>query len=296
VSTRLWGRFAILSILVPGGKGKVIQSFYTNTETKLITDGLRFTFECEKTSESTPNKALVSIYNIAPDTKALLKEKGCLVTLSAGYGNIFTEDTATAQLLFKGSVLESDTVKQSTDYVTRIKIGDGSVEYQNATINQSFAEGASGQGVMSQIVSAMGLGSGEQQGVDGISFPGSLVLSGNARDAMDDVTDKNDLEWSIQDGNVQVLPENSANSLDAIKLSSDTGLIGSPQKKGINSAKKGPTSGIQFVSLLQPGLTPGRRVVIESRDVNGVFVVRKVKHNGDTKSGPWQSECEGIQI
>ena len=298
MSSSLYGRFAFLDIGVPGSSGKRVQSFYVDPKTGIVTDGLRFVFKAERTSEATPNKASIQVYNLAPDTRDLLKRPKCTVTLSAGYGMILDPGTSTAEIAIQGDAYKSFTVKTGPDYVTTIEIGDGQTAYQNSTVNESYSEGATGTSVIGSLISAMGLKTGEVSGADSIQYAGSLVLSGNARDAMDDVTEKGDLEWSIQDGAVQVIPVNKFNSLEAVLLNSNTGLVGSPNLTGFNSSKgkSAASTGIEFTSLLQPSLKPGRRVRVESKFVTGVYVVRKVNIDGDTKSGPWYSKCEAIPI
>lgn len=299
---KLYGRVAILDIGLPGQEGKRFRSFYVDEDSRTITDGLRMTFKIEKTSESNPNKSHIEIYNLAPDSLALLKKPNCRVVLSAGYGLILENENgaieSTAEVIFTGDTSKSATKKSGPDYITTIEAGDGLSAFQNTTINESLREGTTGTTAIQQVISAMGLQPGEIKGADGFSYSGNLVLSGNARDSLDDVTDKGDLEWSIQDEQVQVLPINGFNSLDPIVLTERTGLIGSPNRTGFNNSKnkKDKDSGIEFVSLLQPGLKPGRRVQIKSKFIEGVFVVRKVNINGDTRSGPWFSECEALPV
>ena len=298
MSIDLFGRVATLDIGVPGEQGKRIRSFYIDESTRVVTDGLRITFSIEKTSESTPNKASIEVYNLAPDTIALLKKKKCRVTLSAGYGLIRNQNASSAELLFKGDTAKSYTKKSGQDLITTIEVGDGLTAFQSTKINESFSEGVTGTTIVDRVTSAMGLSKGEISGLSGINFSGGFVASGNARDTLDDVAEKGDLEWSIQDDAIQMLPINGFTKLEAIKLTSDTGLIGSPNKTGFNNSsnKKGKSDGVEFVSLLQPGLVPGRRVQILSKFVEGVFVVRKTKFHGDTKSGPWFSECEALPV
>lgn len=298
MSQKLYGRIAILDIGIPGQTGKRIRSFYIDEKTKTITNGLRFTFKIEKTSESTPNKASLSIYNVAKETIDLLKRPKTRLILSAGYGFSNEVSETTAEVIFTGDGAKTKTTKEGPDFVTTIEFGDGLDSYSTSKINTSLAAGASGETAISQVISAMGLKTGEIKGASSISYTSNLVLSGNAKDAMDDITEKGDLEWSIQDEEVQVIPINGFNSKDAIFLSDKTGLIGSPSRTGFNqkSSEASADNGVEFTSLLQPGLVPGRRVSIESKNITGVFVVRKVNIEGDTYSGPWFSKCEAIPI
>ena len=110
------------------------------------------------------------------------------------------------------------------------------------------------------------------------------------------------LEWSIQEGQLQVLPPDEGSDEDVVVLSAATGLIGTINKtKVVNQSlltkKDGKliNAGISCTSLLNPDIRPGRRIKIESSfrpDLNGIYRVIKVKHTGDTHAQPWYSEIE----
>lgn len=299
----LFGRLARLTIGQSGGEGKLIESFSRDKDTGQLTQGLHFIFNIEQTSDSTPNKMSIQIYNLSATSRALTERRGATVILEAGYGNILTDpiiptDTKTQiqptiALIFKGDIGKSKTLKQGPDWVTTIETGDGLDAYQNAKFSGSFGPGTDAGGIMGSVIGATGLGQGDIQTGSG-QYVNGFSFSGMARDAMDMLTGKTNTEWSIQDGKVQVVPINSATREVGILIDTNSGLVGSPHMTSFNNPNQPKSSGCEFVSLLQPGLKPGRRVQIKSLKVNGNFIVRKVKHNGDTRTGPWYSEVEAI--
>ena len=65
----------------------------------------------------------------------------------------------------------------------------------------------------------------------------------------------------------------------AIKLSPESGLVGTPQP-----AEKGE---LNVTALIQPGLVPGQRIVLESADYSGGYVIREAIFIGNTRGRDW---------
>jgi hypothetical protein len=116
--------------------------------------------------------------------------------------------------------------------------------------------------------------------------------SGTAKSVLDKLIPKQGLEYSIQDNESQVLEEDQDTGEDAIKLTPETGLIGSPSI-GLIGAKSEQVEGISFKALIQTTkFRPGRLVNIVSRDTDGFFKITKVSFVGDTHDNPWFANCE----
>lgn len=286
----IYGRVAILQIGVPGHTGKELRSFRKD-EKGIVSDGLRMTFSIEKTSEPNPNKSTITVYNLAPDTLALLKKPKCTVQLRAGFGGLIGPEVIGN--LYTGDVFKTKTDKSGPDYITTIESADGLAAMQSQTLDMSFAEGAKTSSIIDKVIDSFGLGKGTVQIDDDQQYQSGLTLSGDSKNSMDTVTKKAGLEWSVQDGKIQVLPVNSSTRESAILLTSDSGLIGSPQRSGFSSSQEKKKEGVEFKSLLNPGLKIGRLVKIDSKFIDGFFIVRKLTHKGDTISGDWLTECEG---
>lgn len=296
----LYGRLAELIVGIPGQQGLLLRSFSLDPKTGAYVDGLRFKFKIEKTSDSTPNKAQIQIYNLAPTTRAAFENKKITLILSAGYGRILDRSVTTVANIFRGDGLKSYTHKDGSDYITTIETGDGQVAFTEARLDSGFAEGVKGTTIVDTLIGSMGLGKGDTSGIpENMDYLNGFAASGLSRDVLDDVVDKADAEWSIQDGQVQILPKGKANREEAVLLASaygpdrvNTGIVGSPTRSGFQNSVNKKENGVEFVSLLQPELRPGRRVRIETREVLGTFVCRKITHEGDTRSGPWHSKGE----
>lgn len=274
-------------------------------DTLLIT-GLRVAFNVEKTSTSEPNKARIAVYGLNPDNRAHLSRlKSARVELSAGYeGNL-------AQL-FLGDTRRGPTgiqhAKHSTDWVTTLECGDGEEAYASARFSGSFAPGTSVADVARAMAASIGVGLGNleetlkaggfRQGLS--TFPSGFAARGRAAEELTELLETLGLEASIQDGALVVLKPGDTLKGQAVLLTPETGLLGSPaynSGEGKDAATAPPT--LKVSSLLQPALRPGVQVRVESRAVTGYFKVKAVSHVGDTHgTGPasWASQCVCIPV
>jgi len=102
------------------------------------------------------------------------------------------------------------------------------------------------------------------------------------------------MTWSIQDGELQVLPIGGANTTPAILISVDTGMIGTPEL-GVPEADKKPPV-LTISKLIDPGAlpAPGGVILVQAKNIEGAFVVKKVTHVGDTGGGEWRSDIEAV--
>lgn len=262
-SDALYLRTVVLTIVPITGSPKII-------------DGLRITFGIEKTNEPHPNTAQIEIYNLSEHTRSQLEGKGTRVLLEAGY----QQNIAT---VFQGNVTKVVHKIAGPDIITTIEGGDGDNVFRNARIDRGFPPGTSHAQIFDDLANAMQLPMSAQVGIPQGQFAHGLTLSGYVRDHLDYLTDKDSLEWSIQDETLQIVPRRQSTVDAIVVLSPTTGLVGSPNKT---------KDGVEFTSLLQPRLRPGRRVQVDSRLLQGLFKVRKVTHKGDAHRGDFLSVCE----
>jgi len=241
-----------------------------------LVSGLRVKFKVEKTSESAPNKANISIWNLTLDSRTLSEQPGNIITLSAGYGGQLEN-------VFVGDVQRALTSESGSDWVTDFECGDGENAYRDKNVDVSFGPGTGLSQILSTVGGKFGLGAGEQSGIPNKSFQNGFVASGSIRSVLDQLTEGYDLEWSIQDGQLQIIKKKSTLSEESVLLSAATGMISSPKKKD---------KGLEIKSLLQPKFKPGKAVVVESKFIKGTFRILKVTHEGDTHGQEWYSTLE----
>lgn len=260
----------------------------------LLVTNLRIKFKAIKTLLPQPNTLECEIYNLAPATRSRMQSKGAQIILQGGYlqhtGTVFSglSRTIDHERLHDGNV------------VTKIQCGDGEQQWQFNRAKFSLGANASPVAVAKNILAAMGINSGNalQQLEQGnfrkafSGFPSGYSAHGPAAAEFDKLMTTLGLTWSIQDGAVQVLQQDSGTTEQIYNLTPDTGLIGSPihgspDRQGFKSAT------LTAKSFLIPELRPGKRVYIaDSAIKQSLWYVAKGTYIGDTSGNDWYNELE----
>jgi len=254
--------------------------------------GLRISFTVKKTAKQEPNTAEITVSNLSTESLAQIKQ-GVPVRLLAGYEN-------TAALIFSGDVRTAETRKPGPDQETLIRAADGDAAYRDNFITSNFAPGAGTTDVIGKIAGALGVDAGEAmaalktKGVPGMrQYHRGTSVSGKASQEMTRVLSAAGLEWSIQDGKLQILAPAEVAPGTAILLTPDTGLVDSPELNVTEeSEKKGKRPLLKLKSLLQPEIRPGVALQVQARGFRGLFRAENVEHTGDTYDQPWYTEIE----
>lgn len=277
----LFRRKAVLVVGTGGGEGVRIES--TVNSKGLV--GLDIAYTIERSLKRTPNKASIKVWNLSPSNRARISQlKTVPVTLEVGY----TGDTT---LIFRGDLRQTTHVRNGADYITTISSGDGEKKLRTARLTRNFPRNTAVNDVIKYVGQQLGVGTGNLNklvgaGLQKVSsrFRGPLALNGNAGDILARLTHSAGLEYSIQDGNLQILAIGKALAGTAIVLRPSTGLIGSPARgsKGI----------VKTRSLIIPDFVPGRKIRIESSEVVGDYRCEKCKYIGNTASNDWYIDAE----
>lgn len=245
------------------------------------TTGLRIVFDLEKTKRGPEaNKGTINVYNLNETTRVLSQQPDIIVILEVGYGENLEQ-------LFIGNVSKSATKRQGANMVTALTVGDGEKALREVRFDKSYEAGVSIKTTINEVAQTfrdaagviVGNLAGVFAGVDDKKEQSGLSLSGMAKDVMDRLVGKIDLEYSIQDNNFQLLQPDQGTQDEAVLLTPQTGLLGTPAKRG--------DDGIEFVSLIIPGIGPGRLVTIRSKHIFETVKVTKATYRGDTHGQPW---------
>lgn len=256
--------------------------------------GLRITFSVTRTLKPEPNVASVSIYNLSESTRGSIDalESYIPCEIEAGYEENFGT-------LFIGGLRTVSTKAEGPDLVTTIETGDKEKAFRNARVNVSIPAGAPIKDAVQILVDSMKLDEGNigtavfRFNGGTATFAKGTVLSGSASRALEDICNSCNVEWSVQNGALQVLGRAAALETTAVELTPDTGLIDRP------SLRVDSKTGKQLVTAsaaLMPDIVPGRQVVISSRFVSGNYRVTNCVYNGDTHGNDWQVDFEGEAI
>lgn len=229
------------------------------------------------------------------ETRSKQLVRGIPVKIEAGYDP--DDDGGDLSLLWLGDMRTAHSVKSGPDWTTILTSGDGEKAWQNARINVSYGPKTPVATALRAMVKELGIGEGNlatvlgKLQINGIGYlyPQGTVISGPVSRELTDFCRSADLEWSIQDGVIQILDKGKALGETAIKVSSDTGMLDSPTVD---------VDGILKVKMLMiPGIRPGRLLVVDAERVKGNYRAEKITWQGDTSAGAqdWTVEIQAVR-
>ena len=251
---------------------------------------LRVVFDIEKTSSSEPNQAEVLIYNLNETHRKLLQQfagkpaQFFPLSIEAGY-------MGTRELIFMGDILNADSYREGVSWLTKINASDGGNKYVSKRLNKTFAKGTLLITLLMSVIAASGLGAGNSAilaaSPRGFTvFQKAVTVDGRISDILDKYVASAGFQWSIQNGQIQIREPMKATGEPVVLLNQYFGLIGTPEV--------GEKGKINFTSLLQGSIRPGRRTMIESLSANGLFVVESARYSGDTWGGDWYVQADAV--
>lgn len=243
------------------------------------TPPLKVEFKVSKNLKPEPNKVQIKIWNLAPTTRKSLESQATIpVQLDVGYGG-------QNSTIYLGQLRSSDSQREGADIVTTIASLDSAKAMSKGRIKLKIPANATGGQILTNIVTAMGVGMGNTAQMAALATattggPARLV-HGLASTVMSQFARANGLQWSVQDGVMQLVSigKNIGASSTAVVLSAQSGMIESPtaDNKGVVKVK----------SLIQPGLFPGRPVVVNGALLSGLFRIEEMEASGDTMGADW---------
>lgn len=257
---------------------------------------LRVAFKIEKSHAKNPNSAEIVLYNLTPEHRAEFIVRGTPLTIRAGYQAVSTND-----VIYTGEIMESASGRDGAEWKTTVHCRDGDTAWLQFSAH-SFGQPTPKVKLGELLAADLGykLSSDARARLQAAgSTRGPIVLHGNSYAQMDKLLTPLGLAWSVQDGQLQIIDGGGATAEQAIVLSPDSGLLGTPEpmeRFNKQHSKHRIPAGIKLRSLILPGIRPGRLVQVESAAVRGTYVVRKAEFNGDTHGNDWQIDIEARAV
>lgn len=252
-------------------------------------------FTIKKTLKPEPNTCEVTIWGLNRDRQAELEaivprgtkqaSKGIPCEIEAGYEGGMS-------LLWRGDLRTVETVHERPEVITHLTSGDGEKSWKHARLHVSYGPQTPVETSLRAIARSLGVAEGNLSKVvsrlkvgGSAIWPTGKVLTGSVSRQLVSIARSSGLEVSIQDGALQFLDRGQALEGTALKLNSNTGLIGSPSidNEGI----------VTFSTLMIPDLRCGASVVIDAERVKGNFRLVEIEWSGDTSSSDWYANCKG---
>lgn len=231
-------------------------------------------FDVKHTNSKEPSVGNFAIYNLAEETRKRIASDAIGLRFYGGYDGM-------EKLLYSGSIERVINKRQSVDYVTEIRCGDGFREFTKSVTSRTYASGVDKQTIVNDIASDMGLplklGKDAVKGV----LNGSKTLDGLSKDVLTELVP----EWSIVDGEINIAAQGQPISNVAAVIKSDTGLLESPSitEKGVN-----------IKAQIDPDIRPRSLLQVESESVNGLYVVQSIQFVGNNYGGAFDMNIEAV--
>jgi len=247
-----------------------------------VDERFRIAFTVNQDESTDGNSASVEIYGLSEDTRNLIRQEGQVLVIEAGYGD-------QTEVLTISEVTRSLVMRQPPEIITMVEAVDGGPTLAAIRVSLSYEAGYSVQQVLEQIARRAGLSLRVAPGVNlNAAYESGNAYSGTVRGALDQTLARLSADWSIQDGEIVIKEPGQQDSQTLVVLTPSTGLVRSPEP--LEDDTDG--AGYRVEAFMQPRIRPGRLVQIDSADVSGMFVCRRVTHQGDTRGGDWLTTAE----
>lgn len=240
-------------------------------------DSLRVAFDITKSIDAKPNPGKIDIWNLNREhMNRILSGEFNQVKLWVGYD--------TLRVIYAGDIVKKAVIRDDLDFIISLECGDGHVDYQNSLMAVTLAAGSTDRDAFNAAASAMrNTRAGAVDLPNAWSFPRARALTGNARDVLGRVARNNSADWSVQDGELVMIPAGKVLPGEAVLLSQETGMRGSPEATD---------NGLLLQCLCNPALRIGGLVRVQSiiEYFNGDYKIVRLRHVGDGIGGDWISE------
>jgi hypothetical protein len=185
-----------------------------------------------------PNTCDLSIKNLSDDHRKQIEQStvpGAAKTkvplvLSAGY-------RGRQSVIFSGELRSGHSVPSGSTLVTELTTGDGDDALTQTRLSIALSRGSTAEQGMRKILEALGVGEGnlaegiariKQQALAAQLFSRGVVLKGAAAELMTHFCRSVGLEWSIQNGALQLTALGQPIGGQAVAIDADHGMLGSP--------------------------------------------------------------------
>ena len=269
---------------------------------------MRIMFEVDKNTDEEPNVHKIRIWNLSKETREAIVRPDNVAVLYVGYRQ---EDGPL--LCAAGNVIDGWVYQDGPDVITQLELRDGYVSVRDTVVSLGYGAGVEARQVIQELARQMGLTLLMPPDAPNRFWQNGFSFYGAAHRALHKITAGTGLEWSIQNGQLQVIARRGVTQRQAFVIAPDTGLIYFPERtregarekakvkdqvtgdnRNITSAKQ-ERNGWRVQSMILPTVNPGDLVKMESKTVEGWFRVERLTHQGDYGGpGDWITELQLI--
>lgn len=231
---------------------------------------LHFKFNIRQGDMQTPNSATLRVYNLKEETAQKIQKEFTRVTLQVGY------EGSNFGTIFDGTIVQVRRGRENaTDTYTDIVAADGDETLNFAVVNTAIAAGSTFKDRIDALTKAMGVQQSHIADLPASAAPRGRTYYGMARDHMRCAALSTDTKWSVQNGQLLMIPLEGYLPGEAVVLTSNSGMIGLPEQT---------QDGIKVRCLIDPKIRIGSRVKIDNRSIQQALL--NIGLQGST-TNPW---------
>lgn len=267
----------------------------------LLIKDLQVTFDISKTTnnKNRTNSASIEVYNLSEESLKILDTDYPAAVFSAGY-----LDTGGVKRLFSGQVTNVSTRKSGTDIVTQIQMGTGYTELNHETLSELVPPGNDVKATIETLRKAIGADRGVYNGTNlNNEIINGYPLSGTPKEMLDELAEKYQLDWQLDDGVLYVHDNDRAATEQfqlAYVISPFTGWIERPYRvsgdRRRSKKDKVKKPGVQMKILLNPDIKAGDIIRLDEGLLKGWYKVDSLRHSGAWRGDNWYTEIKGSSL
>lgn len=263
---------------------------------------LRMAFSVYKSESISVNTATIRVWNLSGDKRNALNNYGNEVRLFAGY-----RQESGAQLLFTGNSTLTSHVFAEPEIITVFDCGDGEKSLNLVVASASFGANTPVRDVIEYYAGVLGLNIAEFSLTDNLVYAQGFKDSGPAKLGLDKACKALGLIASVQNNNLVILKQGVGSAKPPVEINENNGMIGVPQRytdkrqylyTALPQNGGAPKNGWKVRCLLRPDILPGDRIRLRSTrvDIDGVFYVISIRHEGDNFGPVFESLLEVVAV
>ena len=257
-------------------------------------ENMDFSFEIPFEDTDEPPVATIKVTNLAASTRAGIKRNDPVILNAGSEGDI--------GCLLVGKVVGLTHKQSNVDWVSTFTVQPCADEILGSRINKTYAKNTKASVIIRDLLNIFGVEVAKCELSKDKVYPRGRVCRGKMKQVLTEIiVNECKSRFIIRaTGQIYITAANGAIN-NGVVLTSATGLLRSDEEKVTipletkeNSQKKGKDREDDWISrscILNYRIATAEQVKIQSKDLNGKFVVKEGKHSG-SRTGKWETSMK----
>lgn len=261
---------------------------------KYSLENMDFSFEIPFEDTDEPPVATIKVTNLAASTRASI-ERNDLVILNAGYeGNV--------GCLLVGRIVGLTHKQSNVDWTSTFTVQPCADEILGSRINKTYAKNIKASVIVRDLLNIFGVEVAMCELSEDKVYPRGRVCRGKMKQVLTEIiVNECKSRFVIRaTGQIYITAANRMIN-NGVVLTSATGLLRSDEEKVTipletkkNSQKTGKDREDNWIArscILNYRIAAAEQITVQSKDLNGKFIVKEGKHSG-SRTGKWETSMK----